>query len=245
MRKLLSTALALCLVSAAFAQTDSTITPKARMTTRASKTDGGGDHFMIHIGPTSWTNKPHSINTSGFPRSLNVYLMMDFPFKTNTHWSVGLGPGISTDNIFFEKTYIGLKDNTPTLRFDDVSDTNHFKKYKLATAYLELPVELRYRFNASNPNGGVKLALGARVGTLLSSKVKGKTLQNRAGNDIGDYTSKEKSNRFVNKNRLSVMGRVGIGHFSVFATYSITPVFREGLGPDVRPLTIGLAISGL
>jgi len=42
-----------------------------------------------------------------------------------------------------------------------------------------------------------------------------------------------------------VMGRVGVGSFSVFASYSITPLFREGLGPAIHPLSIGLNISGL
>ncbi|MEJ0104212.1 MAG: hypothetical protein WDO19_17330 [Bacteroidota bacterium] len=41
---------------------------------------------------------------------------------------------VGTDNIFFDKTYIGIKDPTATLTIQDVSDTTHFKKYKLATA---------------------------------------------------------------------------------------------------------------
>jgi hypothetical protein len=174
-----------------------------------------------------------------------VYLMMDFPFKTNLHWSVAIGPGISTDNINFSKTYIGIKDNTSSIRFEDVSDTSHFKKYKLTTAYLEAPVELRYRFNTKNDARSLKIAVGARVGTLLSAHTKGKELQNAAGSTLNTYIEKENSKRFFNKTRLSLMGRIGYGHFSVFATYSVTPVFKEGFGPTVRPLTIGLAIHGL
>jgi hypothetical protein len=141
--------------------------------------------------------------------------------------------------------YVGIKDNTASLNFVDISDTSHFKKYKLATTFLELPVELRFRFNPDDDRRSVKIALGAKIGTLVNAHTKGKNLQNKNGNALADYIVKENSKRFFNKNRLSVMGRIGYGHFSVYGTYAITPLFREGLGPDVNPLTIGLTHSGL
>jgi hypothetical protein len=199
----------------------------------------------LQLGYTTWQNKPDSVNTSGLPRSFNLYLMLDFPFKTNPHWSVAIGPGIATDNIYFSKTNVGIINNTPTLRFQNVSDTSHFKKYKLSTAYLEAPVELRYRFNPDEDRKSVKIAIGVKVGTLLNAHVKGKNLQDKNGNSLNNYTMKENSKRFFNQNRLSLMGRVGIGHYSLFASYAVTPLFKEGLGPQVRPLTIGLTLSGL
>ena len=242
MRRTVTTVIALCLVSFAFAQQDSAAPRKKISMASEGRTN---DHFLIQLGYTNWTNKPDSIHTSGLPRTFNMYLMLDFPFKTNPHWSVALGPGIATDNIYFSKTYVGLKDVATNLRFQNVADTNHFKKYKLATAYLEAPVELRYRFNPNDDQKSVKIAIGAKIGTLLNAHVKGKDLEDRNGNSINPYTQKENSKRFLNKNRLSVMGRVGIGHYSLFASYAITPVFKEGAGPQVRPLTIGLTLSGL
>jgi hypothetical protein len=157
-----------------------------------------------------------------------------------------LGVGISTSNIYFSNTYIDITGKDANkLSFENVSDTNHFKKYKLATAYLEAPVELRYRFNPSDDKRSVKIAVGAKVATLLNAHVKGKDLQDKNDQSINPYTQKESSKRFLNKSRLSVMGRVGLGHYSLFATYAITPVFKEGFAPTMRPLTIGLTLSGL
>jgi hypothetical protein len=241
MRRIVSTAFALFLMFAAFAQTDSTV----KRTVKVGSDVRANDHFLIQLGYTSWQNKPDSIHTKGLPRTFNMYLMMDFPFKTNPHFSVAIGPGIATDNIFFDKMYVGLKDQTSTLRFQNVADTNHFKKYKLATAYLEAPVELRYRFNPEDDKKSVKLAIGVKAGTLLNAHMKGKDLQNKSNGSINNYTQKELSKRFLNKNRLSLMARVGYGHYSLFASYAVTPVFKEGLGPQVRPLTIGLTLSGL
>jgi len=239
MRRIVITALALCVVHLAFAQ-DTTVVAKPSPTRI-----GGNDHLLLQLGYTTWQGKPDSIQTKGFSRTFNIYFMFAFPFKTNPHLSVALGPGLATDHIFFDDTYIGIKDNTPTLAFRNVADTNHFKKYKLSTAFLEAPVELRYSSNPSDDKHSFKVALGAKVGTLLSAWVKGKTLQNKNDNTVLSYTSKEKSKHFFNTNRLSVMGRVGYGKFSLFTSYAITPVFKEGVAPTVRPLTIGLTLSGL
>lgn len=240
MRKIVLAVIAIGLFSAAFGQ-DSTI----RRIIPTKKEAPSNDHFLIQLGHLTWVNSPDSIKTKGIPRSLNIYLMMNFPFKTNHHWSVALGPGIASDNMVFDKMTVGIKENTPDIRFNDVSDTSHFKRYKLSTNFLEVPVELRYRFNPDNDKKSVKIAIGAKVGTLLNAHTKGKILQNKGGQTIGDYTVKESSKRFFNKQRLSVMGRIGYGSLSVFASYSVTPVFKEGLGPTVRPLTIGLTLSGL
>jgi hypothetical protein len=242
MRRTVITVFALCLVSFAFAQRDTTVQRKKISMGSEGRSN---DHFLLQLGYTSWTGKPDSIHTNGIPRTFNMYLMLDFPFKTDPHWSVALGPGIATDNIYFSKTYVGLKDVAATLRFQNLADTNHFKKYKLATAYLEAPVELRYRFNPGDDRKSVKIALGAKIATLLNAHVKGKDLVDKNDASIDPYILKENSKRFLNKNRLSVMGRIGVGHYSLFATYAITPVFKEGVAPVVRPLTIGLTLSGL
>ena len=203
------------------------------------------DHFMIQIGYTSWQGKPDSIATGGLPRSINVYFLFDYPFKTNPRLSTAIGAGIATDNIYFDDTYVGLKDNTGTLRFQDLSDTSHFKKYKLSTAYLEAPVELRFRSNPENDSKSFKVAVGAKVGLLLNGHTKGKTFEDKNGNTLINYTLKENSKRFFNTNRVSLTGRIGYGHFTLFTSYQMTPLFKEGVAASIRPMTIGLTISGL
>jgi len=240
MRKIIIAAIIVCLVNLAFGQ-DSTI----RRVLPSKKEAPSNDHFLIQLGYLNWSGQPDSIRTKGFPRSLNFYLMLNFPFRTDPHWSVALGPGIASDHMVFDKMTLGIKDPTPSIRFNDVSDTAHFKRYKLVTAYLEVPVELRYRFNPDNDKKSVKIAIGAKVGTLINAHTKGVNLQNSSNQSINDYTVKEASKRFFNRQRLSVMGRVGYGPLSLFASYSVTPVFKEGLGPAVRPLTVGLTLSGL
>ncbi|GAC1527336.1 MAG: hypothetical protein NVS3B15_04090 [Sediminibacterium sp.] len=205
------------------------------------------DHLMIQYGGDSWTGRPDSVRTGGFSRHFNLYFMVDKPFKTNPHFSVGLGAGIGSSNIFFNNTNVDLKSTSSRLPFTNVDSANHFKKYKVTSIYLEAPVELRYYANPANPNKSWKAALGVKVGTLLKSYSKGKNLVNKNGTSIygPTYVEKESNKRFFNGTMLAVTGRVGYGIFSVDAGYQVTPVLKDAVGPSMHKFSIGITISGL
>ncbi len=242
MRKFFLVALAVFITGAAFAQNDTTVN---RNVLKPGMLPRPGDHLLLQFGYTSWQGAPDSIATGGFPRSFNAYLMFDFLFKSNPRWSVAIGAGIATDNVYFDKGSVDITGRTTNLVFRNLSDTNSFKKYKLATAYAEAPVELRFRSNPQDDRRSVKVAVGAKVGTLLNAHTKGKTLEDKAGNTVNDYKVKEFSKRYFNTTRISLTSRIGYGHFSLFGSYQLTPLFKEGQAPTIRPLTIGLTLSGL
>ena len=203
------------------------------------------DHFMIQLGGLGWAGKPDSIHTGGLSKSFNVYFMFDFPFKTNPKLSMAFGPGIGSDHVSFKDTYVGIKENSGTLQFRNQADTNHFKKTKLATVYLEAPIEFRYTADPMNSDRSFKFAIGVKVGTMLKAYTRNKTLENKSGNTLNDYVSKEYSKKFFNTTRLIGTARVGLGHFSLYGSYQVTSLFKEGVAAEIRPFSIGLTISGL
>lgn len=205
------------------------------------------DHFMIQFGGDSWSGRPDSVRTGGFSRHFNFYFMVDKPFKTNPHFSVGIGAGIGTSNIFFNNTKVDIKSNAAKLPFTSVDSTDHFKKNKLTTIFLEAPVELRYFANPANPNKSWKAAIGVKVGTLLKAYTKDKNLVNKNGASIygPSYVVKESNKKFINGTMLAVTGRVGYGIFSLDAGYQVTGVLKDGVGPSMHKFSIGITISGL
>jgi hypothetical protein len=214
-------------------------------------TNRANDHFMIQFGYDGWFSRPDSIKTTGFGRHFNAYVMLDKPFKTDPRFSVGLGAGVGSSNIYFEKTTVRIASSAPAATrqviFDNLADTNHFKKFKLANVWLEAPIELRFVKNPFNTNKSFKIALGAKVGFMVSANAKGKNLQTQAGNSIygNKYILKEKERSFFNSTRLAATMRVGYGPFSLHAAYSILNLFKDNNGPPVKPFSIGLTISGL
>jgi hypothetical protein len=238
MKKIVLFAFSCLLITSLFAQ-DSTVRREKPTPARAN------DHLMIQYGYSGWAGVPDTINTGGFSKVFNIFLMLDFPFKTNPKLSMALGAGIASDHIKFKSTYVGIKENSPTLPFIDQSDTNHFKKTKLVTTYLEAPVEFRYTAHPDRSGKSFKFAIGVRAGLLINAHTRNKLVRSKEGTTLDDYTMKESSKRFFNTTRFVGTARVGLGHFSLFGSYQINSLFKEGVAPDVKPFSIGITLSGL
>lgn len=205
------------------------------------------DHFMIQYGADFWNVNADSARPSGFSRHFNFYFMLDKPFKKNPHFSLGYGLGLTTSNMFFDDKQIDLKANTARLPFTNVANTNHFEKYKLTTIFAEIPLELRYASNPLRPDKGFKAAIGVKIGTILKAYTKGKNLVDANDRSVfgNRYIQKEQDRKFINGTSFSLTARAGVGIFSLHASYRLNTFLREGVGPDIRPYSIGLMISGL
>ncbi len=211
------------------------------------KYNRSGDHLMIQLSSDHWAGMPDSIGShqSGFSRGFNAYFMLDKRFKNSPKYSIGIGAGISTSNMVFKKMNVDLKSTSGLLPFTPVDSTNHFKKYKLATSYLEIPLEFRYTAKPENPNKSLKAAIGLKVGTLVNAHTKGKNLQDKNNQSLNTYIEKENSKRFINGTRFMGTARLGYGIISIFGSYQINNFLKDGAGPDMKLYQIGLTLSGL
>jgi len=234
--------LALFFISAnyVFAQTETDSIPQKKDWSKAQLSGRAADHFMLQLGYNGWTGETDGINTGGLSRTFNMHFLFDFPFKSSPNFSAAIGVGVGTDNMFFKETYIDLRKSPLNFATDTA---NSYKKYKLATTYLEVPLELRYAANPENFNKSFKAAIGLKVGTMVDAHTKARVTRDTEGN--GGYSYRVKDRRNFNATRLAATVRVGYGVFSLFGTYQINTFVREGAGPNIRPYTIGLCISGL
>ena len=210
-------------------------------------TNRTGDHLMLQLTSDYWIGTPDSIDKriNGFARGANVYVMLDQRFKSAPQWSVAFGLGVGTSNMYFKNTVVDIKSKTNKLPFNNVDSINHFKKYKLATAYLEIPLELRYTVDPVNEMKSIKFAVGVKVGTLLNVHTKGKTLLDKNGATLNSYTAKETGKGYFNSTRLAATARIGYGNFSLFGSYQFNNIFKDGVAADVKLVHIGLNFSGL
>lgn len=206
-----------------------------------------GDHFVIQLSADQWLGAPDSISSHIKPvsRGFSSYVMLDKPFKGNQQFSIAGGIGISCSGIYFDKMTADLAGTVSSLKFQNLDTTNHFSKYKIATTYAEIPVELRFCSNPGKPGSAVKAAIGVKIGTLLNAHTKGKNWVDASGKTINGYTAKTNSKSYFNGTRLSATARVGYGNFTLFGSYGITSVFKDNVAADVHLLQFGLQLSGL
>ena len=240
MKKIVFVFTALVFTTASFAQ-------NKKNTGKADMVKTAGDHLMIQLNTNHWGGAPDSITNhkKGLARGANIYVMMNKPFKNNPKLSAAYGIGFGTSNMYFKNYNVDIKSTATKLPFTSLDSADHFKKYKVTTAFFEVPVELRFVKDPSRNNKSFKAAIGVKVGTLLNVHTKGKTLLNKSGSTVNTYTDKITNKRFFNSTRLSATGRVGLGNYSLYGSYQITTLLKDGVGPQIHPFEIGFCISGL
>lgn len=204
------------------------------------------DHFMFELGYDNWASKPDSANISGLNHSENFYFMFDFPFKTDQRFSVGVGIGLGSSNIYFNQTYpqVAAVGNS-TLAFTPSTGGDHWKKFKLTTTYVEVPLELRFAIDPEHMDKSWKIAIGTKLGLMLSAYTKGKTKVNSVGQTLANVTEKESSTQFFNTIKFAPTFRVSKGPIGVFAQFQANALIKSTAGPSVFPFSGGIVLSGL
>lgn len=216
-----------------------------------SKIDLSGranDHFMLQLSADNWLETPDSISShiKGFSRGANISFMLDKPFKSNPKISIAAGVGIGSSHVFFRNMQVDLAGAGQQLPFRSTDSAASFSKYKLATSFLEIPLELRFSSKPAEPNKSLKIAIGIKGGLLLNAHTKGKDLQTPDGEKLINGSEKQSSKQYFNSSRLALTARVGFGVFGLFGSYNLTPMFKSGVASqDIRLLQIGAVISGL
>lgn len=193
------------------------------------------DFVMLQFTYEGWANKPDSVKTGGIGRGFNAYLCYDFPLK-NSNFSFAAGVGIGTSNVYLDNQELSLYSATDSVaRF--LPETQSYKKYKLTTAYLEAPFELRFFGNKMNRNKGFKAAVGFRAGTLIGAHTKGKLDNN--------VVYKTNTRNHLENWRFATTARIGWGNFTLMGSYNLNKLFSEGEGPQITPYSLGICITGL
>lgn len=108
------------------------------------------------------------------------------------------------------------------------------RKNKLKAAYLYLPVMFGVETNPEKIMKSFRVRAGVYAGILTSSKQKMVT-------SIADR-EKNKDDFNLNKFRYGIRGEIGYGLVNFYVHYSIAPMFKEGQGPDLQPINMGIML---
>ncbi|MBU8893679.1 MAG: PorT family protein [Bacteroidales bacterium] len=108
---------------------------------------------------------------------------------------------------------------------------------KLSTTYATLPLLLEFH-SSSYQHSGVIFSAGAIGGVKLGSNTKIVYKEN-------DNKNKERTRDDFNLSpfRYGVHARLGVGDWMIYGTYYFTPLFETNKGPELYPLSIGIALS--
>jgi hypothetical protein len=179
-----------------------------------------------------WQGMPDSVKTRTINQGINIYTMYTFPIK-KSNFTFAIGVGISSHNLFSKGT---LKTNkTTSVTYFSPINGIKYDKSKLNLTYLDFPLELRFK-NKSE----YRASMGFKLGVLISNhtKYKGNSL------DSSGKSVKEKSAGIDNLENLryGLTALVGYKWINLTLFYSLTNVFTKAKGPQVYPISIGIAL---
>ncbi|MCL1973355.1 MAG: PorT family protein [Bacteroidetes bacterium] len=165
-------------------------------------------------------NKPQNFTTKGFNRGFRASFSYPFPLgRSNYYVGVGLGIG-------FYNYYTSLLDKELS-----------YKKNKLTITYLDVPLVLHYR----SPKG-LNYSVGAKIDFLVNSYTKYKGADGVFGSEK-EVKFKKYHIADLAPVTFGPLLRIGWKKLSMYATYSITPVYNSNAGSKLNPICVGLSLS--
>jgi len=169
-------------------------------------------------------NKSVGVNLNIFEKNFNLY---------HNNFGITTGLGVSWDNYRFSKD-ITLRSDTSVIWYRQ--DSIDFKKNKLTTCFLNVP--LIFEFQTHKYNNNFHFGIGGTFGYLIGSHTK-------QVYEINNKTYKPKvyDDFHLNPFRYGLTARVGWGHINLFANYSLSALFAKNEGPELYPLMIGISVA--
>ena len=115
-------------------------------------------------------------------------------------------------------------------------DPSGLEKSKLHTTYLTAPLMLEIKTPLRMGSSRLYIAGGVIGGLHLKSHTKFKYKKDK---------DKYRSNYHLTPFKYDLTGRLGFGDFCIFANYSLTSLFKEGKGPELYPLMVGISFPNI
>lgn len=210
-----------------------------------NKDDQRLNHFAgVDLGVNGFLNSANSVSLGkdaefmdlSYGKSISLGLNFWESYIPIAHEKFGvmIGMGVEFNKYSLSRDYtiVNVKDST----FGVVDSSKSINKNLFKSTMLNVPLMFETNIG-KDADHSFHLAAGAMVSYRLGSKTKQKYSE-----DGEDYKVKSRSDYNMNPFRFSLVGRVGYGNFTVFASYSLTPMFENNKGPELYPFTVGVSL---
>jgi opacity protein-like surface antigen len=139
------------------------------------------------------------------------------------------GLGLETNNYRFEEP---IKFETEPATKVIMDNSTHYKKNKLSTDYITIPMMVNFNFTPKREKG-FSLSVGASAGYLYASRQKTITEE--------DGKRKKRDDFDLRPWKLSYIAEMGLGPVKLYGSYASQSIFEKGL--DITPYSVGIRLS--
>ena len=203
--------------------------------------------FMVELGLNvkSGTTPPTFVKGLWGSRTVNFYYQYPFRlFKSNFSFVPGIGLSLERWKFTNNATLPAkpLPDGTYPLVSAYTLFPGTINRSQLINNYVEMPLEFRYDTNPEDIARSLSVSIGGRFGVLYDSFTKVDYRDNAE-----NKSTKDKQFHGMNPFRYGIVGRLGVGGFSLFGYFNLSPMFEDGKGPQMTTMsssTFGISING-
>lgn len=176
-------------------------------------------------------------------------------FTRDNRFGMATGLGFEIRSYHFDRS-VSLIGTEPSIE-GYYNEGIYISKSKLVATYLNLPFILEYQTNSYSNRDSFHISAGMVFGLRIGSHTKIKFEEKNkeyalidpvSGNPAYVKTSperkryKEFGSYHLNPFKADAMFMIGWGWINLYATYSLTTLFKEDQGPELYPFSIGLSL---
>lgn len=188
------------------------------------------DQFYTGITYNFELNRPDAVNQRSFSYGLQAGFIKDMPVNANRSLAVGLGLGLGINSY-----YSNLEASEGVSGIEYAINTESFKRSKIETHLVEVPLEFRFRDSNAEEYKFWRLYTGVKFGYVLNARSK----------FISEEFESSFNNTDVRKFQYGITLNLGYNTFNIHAYYSLTSLLNDGTivngeTIDIKPLHIGL-----
>ena len=167
---------------------------------------------------------------------LNIF-EYDISLNEKGQFGIATGAGLLWNSLALKQNINLIEDENGVIRAEYVDPNNiHFTKNKLNAVYINVPVIIEIQIPVKHR----KLYFGAGItgGMRAWSKQKQKYSLNGQ-----TYKNKKTDDFQLSSFRYGATARIGYGDIGIFVNYSLVPLFKNGAGPEMYPVSAGIKIA--
>lgn len=191
------------------------------------------DKLLLNLNWDNWLNTTTGVDVKAFrSRGFSFLIMNEKPFGEG-NFAIAWGLGFSSQNVHSNTTPTYNDDGSKTY-LTPIPSTTDYDLNKLSCNFIDAAFELRLRSNENEHSKRFKITAGIKAGYLVQSHTKFET---------DDMKIKTYNIKNLNKFQYGLTGRIGYARWGFSGYYSLINLFKDGKGPDVVPVSIGLSYA--
>ncbi len=199
--------------------------------------------LMVDVGFNVWSSMPGALERRTWSsKSIALYYTKRKAFSSKLSLNYGIGFGMEKMSLGDSSTLFSNVLVNDTLRSVVIGpNPQNFDKNKLATTYLDIPIEFRFHPMGTEDGEGLFLGVGGIVGLRLNAHTKWKYDNN------GETVRDKVSGKFnLNSVRYGYQIRAGFRGAHIFYKRYVSPVFKDTFEDGFNPVmtTVGINLTG-